>query len=97
MRSLMTLARQATLYTTELPITRAAVEQAIRGMRDSFVRGIRPSQWSMLRDIATTKIISEAEECLQLLENLAVLEYRDGDGPWYDVHPVVREAKEFSA
>jgi hypothetical protein len=96
-RSLMTLARQSTLYTTELPITRAGVEQAIRDMRDSFVRGIRPSQWPMLRGIATTRNISEAEECLQLLENLAVLEYRDGDGPWYDVHPVVREAKEFAA
>lgn len=96
-RSLMTLARQAMLYTTNLPITHEAVEQAIRDMRDSFVRGTRHLQWPILREVATTKKVGDSEDCLQLLDNLAVLEYRDGDGPWYDVNPVVREAKEFAA
>jgi len=95
-RQLMTLARQATLYTSDLPITHEAVEQAIRDTRDSFVNGIRPSQWPILREVARTKTLSDAEDCLELLENLAVLEYRDGDGPWYDVNPMVREAKAFA-
>ncbi len=64
-------------------------------MRDAFIRATRPSQWPILSQVAATKQIGKSEDCLELLDNLAVLEYRDGAGPWYDVNPVVREAQEF--
>lgn len=94
-RSLMTMAQQSINYSPSLPINEKAVEAAIKSFRNSLIRGFRDSHWKTLRDIAQTKKITE--ESLTLLKNEAVLEYVDDDGPWYDVHPVVREAKEFAA
>lgn len=96
MRSLMTLAREALLYTTNLPIQNAAVEHAVLDARNSFVRGIlNEEQWSLLRRVATTKTIDDTDNSRQLLANHAVLEYLDEDGPWYDVSPIVKKAKAF--
>lgn len=95
-RSLMTMAQQSINYSPSLPITEKAVEAAIKSFRNSLIRGFREKQWNLLRDIAQNKKVTEDEECLTLLKNEAILEYLDDDGPWYDVHPVVREAKEFA-
>ena len=54
-------------------------------------------QWQLLHKVAETKHITEADEYSLLLENFSVLEYRDIDGPWYDVNPVIREAPQFKA
>lgn len=96
-RSLMTMAQQSINYSPALPIKEKAVEAAIKSFRNSLIRGFREKQWTLLRDISQNKKITEDEESLTLLKNEAVLEYVDDDGPWYDVHPVVREAKEFTA
>lgn len=95
-RSLMTMAQQSINYSPSLPIKEKAVGAAIKSFRNSLIRGFREKQWKILRDISQTKKITEDEENLTLLKNEAVLEYIDDDGPWYDVHPVVREAKEFA-
>lgn len=95
-RSLIALARAATNYVDDLPITTKAVEQNIRDARDGFVRAIRnQEQWQLLREVSNTKRISDSEDCLQLLDTFTVFEYRDAEGPWYDVNPIVREASEF--
>jgi hypothetical protein len=94
-RSLMTMAQQSINYSPALPIKANAVEAAIKSFRNSLIRGLREKEWKILRAISQTKKITEDEESLTLLRNEVVLEYVDDDGPWYDVHPVVREAKEF--
>ena len=96
-RSLMTMAQQSINYSPSLPITENAVEAAIKSFRNSLIRGLREKHWKLLRDSYQNKRITEDEECLTLLKNEVVLEYVDDDGPWYDVHPVVREAKEFTS
>jgi hypothetical protein len=96
LRSLMALVQAATNYLDDLPITAEAIEQVIRDIRDSYVRSIRgPYQWQLLAEVATTKQITTSGDCLQLLESLAVLEYRDSEGPWYDVNPLIRETRAF--
>jgi AAA ATPase domain len=96
-RSLMTMARQSIHYSPSLPVKENAVEVAIKRFRDSLIRGLREKEWQILRDISQNKKITEDEKCLTLLRNEVVLEYVDEDGPWYDVHPVVREAKDFAS
>jgi hypothetical protein len=96
MRSLMTLAQSATNRVKNLPITSAAVEQTIRRERNGRAMNIATSeQWQRLRDVAKNKLINKTEDYLQLLDNFAVLEYYDDDR-WYDVNPVLREAREFN-
>ena len=97
-RNLMTMMRTATNYLDELPITASAVEQTVRDVRDGFVRTVHTAQqWQVLRTVAQTRQVADTEDSLQMLDSFAVLEYRDSDGPWYDVNAVVREAREFKA
>jgi hypothetical protein len=95
-RSLMTLMQTALNYVADLPITADAVRSAINDNRDTYQRSVRTDpQWQLLREVARAKRIGDSEECMQLLDNLAVLEYRDADGPWHDVNPAVKEAPDF--
>jgi hypothetical protein len=91
-RSLMSLTRGAITYVDDMPITGQAVEQAIQQSRNAFMGAIYPPHWEVLRQVAVTREITAEENCLQLLENLIVLEYLDSHGPWYDINPVLREA-----
>jgi hypothetical protein len=95
-RILMTLVRSAAFYVKDLPITIEAVERAIRGEREQYVRSISsPQQWQVLREIAEGKDVEQNEDFLRLLQNFTILEYRDKEEPWYDVNPVVRESRKF--
>jgi hypothetical protein len=94
-RNLMIFAQAAMSYVDNLPITAAAVEQAVRETRDGYILSLFPQQWQYLRQVAEGKAVAPTEDFLQLLTNWAVLEYRDEDGPWYDVNPAAREAREF--
>ena len=94
-RNLVALVRDASNGADDLPITASAVEEAIRSYRDLLVKPINAGQWQLLKTIAREKAIAAPEDCLRLLDNLTILEYLDDEGTWYDVSPVVREAREF--
>jgi len=94
-RGLLSLMQQAIRGAKEA-IAAEHVERSIRARRELLVRSLDDPHWKALREVARTQKIGKSEECLQLLDNLSVLEYRDDDGVWYDVNPVIREAKEFA-
>jgi hypothetical protein len=96
-RNLMTLTREALNSTDSLPLTLRDVTAAKRRLRDSLVMAT-PSrtEWEMLRQIAATHRIEHRDAYLQLLLNFTVFEYLDDDGQWYDVNPILKEAREFS-
>ncbi len=95
-RGLMTLMRTTMNYVNDFPITSKAVEQAICDARDAAIRATKkPEHWKILRDVTQRRATTETEDYLQLLDSDLVFEYRDDDGPWYDVNPLVREAREF--
>jgi GTPase SAR1 family protein len=90
--SLMAVARMTIAFGGEIPITSAAIENAVREGRDGLIRAVHsPRLWHRLREIAETKTIGTTEDELELLDNLFVLEYQDESGPWYNVNPLLRE------
>ena len=94
-RGLISLVKRS-LLSGKLPITSAAVDLAVSRSRDAFIRVIRdPQHWQLLRDVAAGKRLGTGADSMKLLENFAILEYRDSDGPWYDVNPLAREAPAF--
>jgi hypothetical protein len=99
LRRLMTLMSSICTDISDLPITREAVEYAIRQERDLFIHIVsEPKQRDILRKVAETKMITDDENTSMLLDNFAVLGYYDKDiGPWYDINPVIRETQQFKA
>lgn len=72
------------------------MEDAIRSVRDGFISSIRaPEDWQKLRQISQTHDLADPNACARLLDIFAILEYRNNDGPWWDVNPAIREARQF--
>jgi hypothetical protein len=95
-RRLMSLAQSAVLFAKGDCITNEDVGQAVKSARDNLSRGISPPQWVLLREISINKRINNQDsQCMELLDSLAVLEYRDDGGSWYDVSSFIREAEQF--
>lgn len=77
------------------PISRECLESVIRQRRNELVLAIKPQQWDLLREVSQQKSLQGREEYQVLIRNMFVFEYRDFDGSWFDVNPLLMEAKEF--
>jgi hypothetical protein len=91
-RGLMRLMQAAITYTEEMPITAQALKAAMRDERNACLERILGKDWEILSEVRQTKTITEAESCLEMLENLTILEFWDDVSPWHDVHPLLWEA-----
>ncbi|NEO33971.1 MAG: AAA family ATPase [Symploca sp. SIO3C6] len=76
------------------PISRRCLEGVIVQRRNELNLAITPDEWQLLRQVATTKTVRGEQEYQTLLRSLFVFEYRDQDEYWFDINPVLAEAKE---
>jgi hypothetical protein len=94
-RSLIALTNDACLQAIldkRLKVNLNDAKTAIGDERASYARFLTPDQLDALRAIKNSKTINNTKEHQDLLFNLSVLEYRNGDpSPWYDVHPIVQD------
>jgi hypothetical protein len=82
-----------------LPLCRDRLEAIIQDERNQAMLGIVSEDWDLLRQVAQQKkgiIVNDEQKSRyqKLLRNLLVLEYRDQNGSWFDVNPILAEAEE---
>ena len=65
------------------------VQDAINKERNEFDRMLTKAQREALKRVIETQTIDQTQEYRELLHNLSILEYENGN-IWYDVNPVVR-------
>lgn len=92
-RHLLTLFRFVCDRVEDLPLTKEAVERAIQVFANTWT--VPEDHWPLLPGIHRSKRIRNDLMHQMMLYNLVVLEYLDGEEPWYDVHPAVRHLKRF--
>lgn len=94
-RHLMMLLRAATDFVDTLPITRAAVDHAVRNYGNSLLREVPDHYWPKLRafDEPRDEIPTDTDH-QQMLLLLHIFEYMNGR-PWYEVNPVLRTLEKF--
>lgn len=92
-RHLLTLFRFACDRVDDLPLTAESVERAIQVFANTWI--VPEDHWPLLPEIHRTKRIKSDLRHQMMLYNLVVLEYLDGEEPWYDVHPAVRHLRRF--
>lgn len=56
---------------------------------------ITPDEWEVLYEVAQDKSLRGHEKYELLLPSMFVFEYRDEDGSWFDINPILAEAKDF--
>jgi len=76
------------------PITRQAVDQAVRNYANSLRREVPDAYWPKLMNFVTPRDnIPKDDDHQTMLFLLHVLEYMNGS-PWYEVNPVLRTLDE---
>ncbi|HEY9649242.1 MAG TPA: ATP-binding protein [Coleofasciculaceae cyanobacterium] len=77
------------------PLSRDCIERVIRKRRNELSLAITQHEWELLQEVAQHKTLRGEEEYLTLVRDMFVFEYRDSEGSWFDVNPILAEGKEF--
>lgn len=107
-RNLVSFVQNASTYADGLPISYKAAREAVKQTVGVYSASIPEHHWVKLAQLelsADQQITNGDEDYAKMLENLSVLEYRNGDdedslesdAPWYVVNPIVRELRKFKA
>jgi len=95
-RNLMRLVRECIRKKKSLPLSADALEDVIRENKNKASLPLSGVEWELLREVKASKNIQEYEKYHSLLRNHFVLEYRDKDGSWFDVNPILTGARELN-
>ncbi len=93
-RNLLTLLSRC-LERDDPPLSRDCIEGVIRLRRNELTLAITEDEWEFLREVAQQKSLRGEERYQTLVRDMFVFEYRDSEGSWFDINPILAEAKEF--
>jgi len=92
-RGLLRLLQESIRKQKTLPISKETLEQVILENRNRLAN-ISDKKWKLLKEIKKSRKFSEDKNFQELLKELYILEYRDNNGSWFDVNPILAEAAE---
>jgi len=78
----------------QLPLSRETLEEVIRSRRNEMTMPISDQEWELLRQVQQRKKVSGDQGYQTLIRSRLVFEYRDGGESWFDINPILAEAKE---
>ena len=78
----------------QLPLTNATLESVIRARRNEMTMPISDDEWELLRQVRQRKRVSGDQGYQTLIRSRLVFEYRDSEESWFDINPILAEARE---
>ncbi|MTJ53880.1 ATP-binding protein [Anabaena sp. UHCC 0253] len=82
------------LQMEDVPLSRKCVETVIKKRCNELSLAITPDEWELLKEVWKTKTYRGEEQYDILLRSMFVFEYRDEEGSWFDINPILIESKE---
>ncbi|MBW4600717.1 MAG: AAA family ATPase [Calothrix sp. FI2-JRJ7] len=79
------------------PFERDTVEAVIRRYRDFRANPIDSQEWDLIFEVLEKQHIKDDVKYHTLLNSLFIFEYRDTDGSWFAIHPILAETKQFQS
>jgi len=76
------------------PLSRDCIEGVIRQRRNELTLAITEDEWELLRQVAQEKSLRGEERYQILVRDMFVFEYRDSEGSWFNINPILAEANE---
>jgi hypothetical protein len=96
-RDLLRLLNTWILEEMELPLSGKTLEAVIRGCRNEMTMPISDDEWELLRQVRQRKKVSGDDGYQALIRSRLVFEYRDSGESWFDINPILAEAKELQS
>ena len=78
----------------QLPLSRETLEEVIRSRRNEMTMPISDDEWELLRQVRQRKKVSDDQVYQKLIRSRLVFEYRDKGESWFDINPILAEARE---
>ncbi|MGE5659117.1 MAG: P-loop NTPase fold protein [Actinomycetota bacterium] len=78
----------------KFPLSRQTLEEVIRERRNEMTLVISEDEWELLRQVKQQKKVSGDQAYQILIRSRFVFEYRAEGDCWFDVNPLLAEAKE---
>jgi len=79
------------------PFNRECVDLVIQRQRDYRSNAIDPQEWDLILQVVQDQRVRGDIEYYTLLRSLFVLEYRDREGVWFGINPVLAETDKFKS
>ena len=95
-RNLLRLLNEAIKKERGLPISRENLEAVIRAYRNERILAVDEQEWILLKKVAQQKKVAGDEGYQTLIRSMFVYEYRDEEGSWFDINPILAESDRFS-
>ncbi|MCG8365199.1 MAG: ATP-binding protein [Pseudanabaenales cyanobacterium] len=77
------------------PLSRDCLEGVIRQRRSELILAVTEDEMNLLRQVAQHKNVRGEEGYQILLRSMFVFEYKNDQGNWFDINPILAEASEF--
>jgi hypothetical protein len=74
------------------PLAREGLEDVIRSRRNQMTLAIDDKEWELLRRVQERKQVSGDDGYQVLIRSMFVYEYRDREGSWFEINPILAEA-----
>ena len=81
----------------QLPLSAEVLERLIRASRNDMTMHISQQEWELLRQVHQSRRVGPDPAYQTLIRRRLVFEYRDDDGSWFDVNPILIGASELEA
>ncbi|MEQ9548916.1 MAG: hypothetical protein RIM23_04785 [Coleofasciculus sp. G3-WIS-01] len=66
----------------------------IRSRRNEMMMAVSDADWELLRQVRQSQKVSGADGYEKLINSRLVFEYRQDEESWFDINPLLAEAKE---
>ena len=94
MRNLMRLL-YGCLQKGDPPITKTILESVVRDERDALMALINASEWALLFEAISESDVQGNEAYNPLLRSLFLYEYRDEQGRWFGLNPILAQTQRY--
>lgn len=91
-RNLLILLNQLIVKDQKIPLSRQGLENVIKERFNQMKLAVDEKEWELLRRVHKSKEVAGDEGYRVLLRSMFVYEYRNSEGSWFDVNPILAEA-----
>jgi hypothetical protein len=77
------------------PFSGECLESVIQEYRDDLLGAINDMEWELLFQVVSRQSVTGEEESQILLRSMFVFEYRDQEGRWFGINPVLAETRKY--
>ena len=79
----------------QFPLSADELEKVIEDRRNDMSRAVSNDEWELLRQVKQRKKVTGDDAYEVLIRSMFVYEYRDSEGSWFDVNPILAESEQF--